>query len=187
MKNEAKKLTSTRWVFFAFRPPARRRMQGAGAIKVLLLIPAALVLLLILAVAFFEGRKAYWDCRVREMCEKDGGVKVFETFVITRSQFVAWGGKVGIRGVPIPHESDKRTEIPVYRRTMDETLRTGSPTVRRDITEFVRRSDGKLLGRYVYYARRGGDFPTWAHESSFGCPKPGFVTEQIILIERGSK
>lgn len=160
-----------------------RSMRGAGMVKLLLIIPGMLVLLALLAVGFFDGRKAYWDYQVQEMCKKDGGVKVFESFAITHPQFLAWGGREGIRGVPIPHESDKRTDVPVFRRTTDEVLRAGSPEVRRDVTELVRKSDGKVLGRYVYYGRRGGDFPTWAHESSFGCQMPVSVTEQIILIE----
>ena len=80
-----------------------RRMRGASTVKLLVLIPVALVLLLLLVVGFFEGRKAYWDSQVREMCEKDGGVKVFETFPITRSQYFAWGGQDGTRGIPVPH------------------------------------------------------------------------------------
>lgn len=164
-----------------------RRMCGASAVKLLVLIPVVVVLLLILVVGFFEGRKAYWDSKVREMCAKDGGVKVFETFPINRSQYLSWGGQEGIRGIPVPHESDKRTDVPVFRRTTDEVLRTGSPTIRRDVTDFIRRTDGKVLGRYVYYARRGGDFPTWAHESSFGCLQPESVTEQIIQIDWGTR
>ncbi|MDT3735112.1 MAG: hypothetical protein ROZ00_02690 [Denitratisoma sp.] len=164
-----------------------RRMQGVGLVKLLLIIPGAFVLLLLLAVGFFEGRKAYWDYRVKQMCEKDGGLKVFEPITISHSQFLAWGGQEGIRGVPIPHESENRSDILVFRRTADETLRSGSPEVRRDTTEFVRRSDRKVLGKYVYFARRGGDFPTIAHESSFGCKVTGPVTEQVILIEREAK
>ena len=164
-----------------------RRMRGTSVVKLLVLIPIALVLLLVLVVGFFEGRKAYWDYQVREMCAKDGGVKVFETYPINRSQYLAWGGQDGIRGIPVPHESASRSDVPVFRRTIDEVLRAGNPTVRRDVTDFIRRGDGKVLGRYTYYARRGGDFPTFAHESSFGCLQPESVTEQIIMIDRGTK
>ncbi|MCK6385947.1 MAG: hypothetical protein L6Q52_16645 [Rhodocyclaceae bacterium] len=162
-------------------------MRGAGLVKALLLIPATLAVLLLLAVGFFEGRKAYWDYRVKGMCEKDGGIKVFESIAITHSQFLAWGGQDGIRGVPIPHESEKRTDIPVFRRTDDQVIHPGGPEVRRDMTEFVRRSDGKVLGKYVHYARRGGDFPNFAHESSFGCQVTSVISEKFILVEGGAK
>ena len=60
------------------------RMRGVSVLKMLLFIPLALVLMLILAVAFFEGRKAYWDYRVREMCAKDGGGKLSQHVTISR-------------------------------------------------------------------------------------------------------
>jgi len=100
-------------------------MRGAGLTKTLLLIPAVLVLLLLLAVAFFEGRKAYWDYQVRGMCEKDGGVSIYEKVAVTRSQFQKWGGVGGVLGIPI--QSDQRVDIPFFRQTKDETLRSGSP------------------------------------------------------------
>lgn len=53
--------------------PSFHRMRGVSVLKILLFIPLTLVLILLLALAFFEGRKAYWDYRVREMCAKDGG------------------------------------------------------------------------------------------------------------------
>lgn len=156
------------------------RQRGASVIKALVLIPVALILLLVLVFAFYEGRKAYWDYRVREMCERDGGVTVYENVVIDFEQFKAWGGIGGALG--IPHESTKRLDIPFYRRTRDDVLHDRNPRVMRLETEFIRRRDEKLLGKAVYYYRRGGDFPSWAHESSFGCDKPDVPIEKIIFV-----
>jgi len=39
------------------------------------MIPVLIIVVLILAKGFFEGRKAYWDHKVRQMCEIDGGNK----------------------------------------------------------------------------------------------------------------
>lgn len=157
-----------------------RRMRGASTVKLLVLIPVALVLLLILGIGFYEGRKAYWDYRVREMCAKDGGYATYEKVSISRAQFLAWGGVGDVLG--LPNESDNRNDIPYFRRTKDETLRKGNPQLIRLETGFVRRSDEKLMGKSVHYFRRGGDFPSWAHDSSFGCPVPAVPIEKTIFI-----
>jgi hypothetical protein len=49
-------------------------------------------------------------------------------------------------------------------------------------TEYIRRRDEKTLGKSIYYFRRGGDFPSWAHESSFGCDKSDVPIEKIIFV-----
>ncbi len=144
-------------------------------LDVLVLVPA-------LIVVFFVGRKAYWDYRVSEMCARDGGTVVIEPVTISQSEFLAWGGQVGVRGVPIPHEDDHRVDIPIFRRTTDTIIHDWNPTVSRYLTEFVRRSDGKILGSYTYYSRRGGDLPSWAHESSFGCAHPDLPSESVIVV-----
>jgi hypothetical protein len=156
------------------------RMRGASLVKLLLLIFAALVLLITATFVFFEGRKAYWDHQVREMCERDGGSTTYEKVNISRAQFQAWGGVGDVLG--LPSESDNRKDIPFFRRSRDEALRTGNPQLMRLETDFVRRSDEKLLGKSVHYFRRGGDFPSWAHESSFGCPVPTLPIEKTIFI-----
>jgi hypothetical protein len=169
------------------RTPSCRGQRGAGTLKGVFILIAAVILVPLLILGFYEGRKAYWDAKVREMCAEDGGVAVYEPLFISHSQFIAWGGQDGVHGVPIPNKSDDRNDIPVFRRTTEETINAENPTVRRDVTEFVRRSDGKVLGRYVYYARRGGDFPSWAHESSFGCVQPATVSDQIVILDRRQK
>ena len=161
-----------------------RSRQGAASVKGIVVVVVVLILVPLLVVGFYEGRKAYWDEQVREMCAKDGGVRVYEPFKISHSQFLAWGGLDGVHGVPIPNEADRRYDIPIFRRTSEEVIRIENPRVRRDTTEFVRRDDNKVIGRYVYYARRGGDFPSWAHESSFGCSQPSLVTDQVVIVER---
>ncbi len=160
--------------------------QGNSVIKLLVYIPAILLLLIILIVVFYEGRKAYWDYKVEEMCKKDGGLKLYESVAIDRTQFTKWGGRNGILGVP--HESDNRLDVPFFRRTEEVVLRDWNPRVRRDETYYIRRQDGKSLGRYVYYSRVGGDLPSWAHSSSFGCEKPKVIVERkIFKIKEESK
>jgi hypothetical protein len=79
-------------------------------------------------------------------------------------------------------------ESPVSTETTITYIRRGSPEVRRDEEVFKRRSDNKILARYVYYARVGGDFPSWAHQSSKGCaPIPGGVSKRVFSVEGDAK
>lgn len=159
---------------------SRQWMGGAISVRALVFIPAVFLVLLAATFVFFEGRKAYWDYRVRGMCEKDGGNTTYEKVNISRAQFQTWGGVNDVLG--LPNESDNRKDIPFFRRSRDEILRKGNPQLIRLETDFVRRSDEKLMGKSVHYFRRGGDFPSWAHESSFGCPVPALPVEKTIFV-----
>lgn len=145
------------------RVPAIRRMCGASAIKMLLLIPAALVLLLVLAFAFFEGRKAYWDYRVREMCVKDGGVKVYERVTLPQR----YVNRDGI--IRIPFEPHATLNDEYFIRTIRTPIVDGYLSVGRHQTQLVRATDKRLLAEVVSYGRGGGDFPTFAHPSYVSC------------------
>src|SRR4051812_37644081 len=48
---------------------------------------------------WFPGRQHYWDAKVREMCEKDGGVRIFEKLRLSKAdvQLLTQGdGKIGV-------------------------------------------------------------------------------------------
>ena len=62
----------------------QKAQQGFGLVKVLISIPLVLIGLVILAFAYTELNKAYWDYRVKELCEKEGRVTVFETVELTK-------------------------------------------------------------------------------------------------------
>jgi hypothetical protein len=70
------------------KPLARRNARRKSGQEHLADV-AALVVLLLLAVGFFEGRKAYWDYQVRGMCEKDGGARIHEHELITHQEALA--------------------------------------------------------------------------------------------------
>jgi len=150
-------------------------MQGIGLVKMLLIVPGVLVLLLLLAIGFFEGRKAYWDYRVKEMCEKDGGTKVFERVSIP-STYLDKDGNIRIPAKPSTpdkplHFEAKPTDL-FYYETIDEPIMSGYLAVGKHTFNVVRASDRKILATMIVYSRSGGDFPTFAHSSSFSCPDP---------------
>ena len=131
--------------------------------------------ILLAAVFLLTGcEKARLDQQVKELCAKDGGIKVYETVKLPAERF------------------DQRGMINNYRPTQGENAlgpeyifksettyyRKGNPEMWRDHHRIFRRLDGKLLSESVRYSRRGGDLPGPWHPSSFACPK------EIGLIEK---
>ena len=165
----------------------KRRCGGFGVLGWIALVPAVIALLILLVFGFYEGRKAYWDSKVREMCEKDGGVTVFEHVTISEEEYERLRGIQG--GLPIPFADDtKNKEYPYFRDTNQSRIREWNPEVARLEMSIKRRSDGKILARSVHYWRRGGDIPTGIfHDSSFGCPEQSVLSREIFRISGGSK
>jgi len=133
--------------------------------------------------AFWEvaGKKMYWDAKVREMCAKDGGIKVYETVELPPEMFNQWGQINFYR--PIDDENALGPKYMV--KDEDRFLRPENekPAIIRHHFLVLRRSDGKLLGERVAYVRRGGDIPGPWHPSSFSCPdyREGGLLEKLFL------
>ena len=127
--------------------------------------------LIALGVAYCEINKAYWDHKVKELCEKDGGVSVFEKVEISRKDHP---NLINDQGVLIIKTKDNaNSEDPYYILYKDNiVLNKENPYVWRSEYAIVRKSDGKELGVQTMYSRRGGDIPTGiSHESHFSCNK----------------
>jgi hypothetical protein len=169
------------------RGASRNKSRGFGVLGWLLAIPLAIVVLIFLVIGVYEGRKAYWDSKVREMCEKDGGVTVFESVSITDEEYKHLGGLKD--GLPLPWADDaKKKNYPYFREIKEARLHDFNPEVVRRETLVKRRSDGSVLGKSVYYSRRGGDVPTGLfHDSSFGCPSQNGMSKKIFKIEGAPK
>ena len=111
-------------------------------------------------------RKAYWDHQVKELCEKDAGVTVYE--------------KVGMR----KEEYDKFRLLELDKNDPSQKYYTVSKItylkkdnglegmlVRKYQEEAIRKSDGKVLGEAIAYSRVGGDSVifSWEHPSVYSC------------------
>jgi hypothetical protein len=148
--------------------------------KVFATLFLAPVVIVVAGIGGCEARKAYYDWQVRKLCDRDGGVVVYERMEMSKADYLRFSRDVG-SGEKF---SPLAVESPVSTETTTTYIRRGSPEVRRDEEVFMRRSDNKILARYVYYARVGGDFPSWAHPSSKGCaPIPGGVSKRVFSIE----
>jgi len=126
--------------------------------------------------------KSDFDAEVRRLCASDGGVTVYESSQLP-PQYV---GKHG--NYDLPFERYAGRNDPYFLRHSTVPLKEGNPSLSRLVTAVVRRSDGKVLGRFVAYMRRGGDLPSPIHESSFMCPDHSELLVRVFGdVERSIK
>jgi hypothetical protein len=170
-----------------------RRLENGDARKSVVskLVVAVLVATLLGCIGYVPGRQTYWDARVQEMCAKDGGVTIYERVRISKGDLdrrilpITKDGKIGVAPEQLAHPS-----APVYARNKTAVLREGNPGVWRSEWEIVRRSDGKVVARWVAYSRSGGDIPSPAHDSRVTCPELSRISSdlhQLFIVEEHSK
>jgi len=122
------------------------------------------------------GEQRQFDQQVGELCAKDGGVKVYATVRLPTDRFDKYGG------IRIPLKRDAKTSDDYYYESSMTYLKTGNPEMWKLHFKVYRRSDNKLLGESISYARRGGDLPGPWHESSFGCPNGADISDLNKLV-----
>lgn len=115
-----------------------------------------------------NGVKAYYDRQVRQLCAKDGGVRVYEAVRLSTEEF----DELRRVNFVLPDKSQAKQTDEYYYETDRYYYRQRNPEVSRSQHRIVRRSDGKVLGELVRYGRGGGDLPGPWHGSSFMCPDP---------------
>ena len=129
-----------------------------------------------------EGEKWQADRQVRELCAKDGGVRVYETVRLPPEEFNRWGQ------VRIPSKKNAGPEDAHFYEASTTYLKHGNPEIWQSKYKVYRQADNKLLGESLGYARRGGDLPGPWHESSFACPVSTDITDlnrQIFIKNSG--
>ena len=169
----------------------RKQEQGKiviGMIGVIILIPIVLIVAAIGWYVYYEARKAYWDHQVKQMCEKDGGVHILERVNISKSDIDLLGRNNGKISVPI--KSLAPPNAPVYSESTTRYLRKSDPEIWRREEVIKRRADQTIVALWVFYSRVGGDFPTFANPSYFGCPELNRITsdlEHLFIVEGNTK
>ena len=136
-------------------------------------------LTILLAAAFLLAgcEKARLDQQVKELCVKDGGIKVYETVKLPADRFDQWG-------MVKPYDPTQKENAlgPDYIvKWTVQHYRDGEPSMRRDHFQVIRQSDLKLLGEAISYSRRGGDIPGPWHPSSLRCPDQA---DDVMLIKQ---
>ena len=145
-----------------------------------------------------EGEKWLLDRQVRELCAKDGGVRVYETVKLPAAAFDEWGmPKMYHESVEnkAAYRHDDRQTVTEFSLGKEHVLkrdtqyyRRGNPDLFRMHTQVFRRYDKKILGESVFYKRGGGDLPGPWHGSSFMCPELGAnvdVLRRVFVMEKG--
>ena len=145
---------------------------------------------------YLPGRQTYWDYKITSLCENDGGFTVLKPIHISKAAIErgvlprTWpSGQIG-KGEPTIGFAPKplaHPEAPVYSvEESENVLREWNPRVTRRQAA-VQRPSGEVVARYVMYGRGGGDFPSFAHPSSFTCPDihPMFqrFSEKLFVVE----
>ena len=120
------------------------------------------------AIAGCVREKDRLDEEVRQLCAKDGGIKVYEQVKLPVDRFNKYNF------INFYHPTSKEPLGPEYIfESKTDYYRKGNPEMWRNYYRVIRRSDGKVLGESATYSRRGGDLPGPWHDSSFGCPEHG--------------
>jgi hypothetical protein len=147
-------------------------------------VGSALLIVLAGCAGYEPGRQAYWDARVREMCNKDGGVRVFEQIHISKAEIDLLGRVDGKIAVPAKRLAHPKSTI--FAENKITHIRASNPAVWRSEWAVVRREDRVVVAQWVSYVRVGGDPPTYAHPSTFICPNPGEITsdlQELFVVE----
>ena len=140
---------------------------------------ASLVLFLGLFWLLGGGQRGLVDRQVRELCAKDGGIKVYETVKLPADKFNQWGQPNFFR----PTQGENALGPDYIYKSDDHFYRQGAPTMIRYRHQVIRRSDLKLLGETISYGRGGGDLlGPWA-ASGFHCP-PTAESSEIALFKK---
>jgi hypothetical protein len=167
----------------------RRQMTALKNGKTFVKVAAAIALSSSLAgcMGWVPGRKAYWDDRIKELCEKEGHVEILEKVILTKTQAEQMPRTNG--QIALLMKSRQTVDQPVYAEVVStRNLRESNPRVWRDEMVAVRSSDKKVVARWVEYARTGGDLATGLfHDSSFGCPDPvqRLAELQLLFVIQG--
>jgi hypothetical protein len=123
--------------------------------------------------------KVQLDNQVRELCAKDGGIKVYETVKVPPEKFDSYG-RLAFWD---PTLGENALGIEYILKEERKYYRQGDPEMERTHYEIWRRGDKKKLSEATIYSRRGGDIPGPWHPSSFSCPEPkdfGYIEKTFI-------
>jgi len=124
------------------------------------------------------GQKLWLNHQVRELCAKDGGVKVYETVTLPPEKFNQWGQPNFFD--PTQGENALGSEYIFKRESPD--FQNRNSTVFRYHYVVIRRLDQKILGETTSYGRSGGDLPGPWYGSSFHCPDSNKAGEMALFM-----
>ena len=139
-------------------------------------IVLAMLVLIGIGVTSCEVNKAYWDRQVRELCELDGGVVVYERVEQSDEE----NGRNEERFLQVPFEWES-SKSPYFMVSREREVLNKYPLVWRDEVDLVQRKDNSIVAQKTSYVRRGGDFPTgFTATSHFSCSEVESINLDLI-------
>lgn len=146
----------------------------------LVLLPAAIVVFFLLLWAGFEARKAYWDHKVIEMCEKEAGIKIFKTVHLdpeTYDSMLDDQKRIRLQYDKLAKPGDRFA----YSMGQQYIVR-GHLQIVKYTERVIERAEGTVLAEQTSFARQGGDFLPLDNPTSFQCPRqPNNLYEQALI------
>ena len=117
------------------------------------------------------------DMQVKELCAKDGGVKVYETVTLPPEMFNQWGQ---VKFYKPTQKEDALGKEYIF-KVNSHYYKKGYLSLRRYHVQILRRKSKKLLGESISYDRGGGDpIGPWG-ASSFSCPN---LAGEVPLLKK---
>jgi hypothetical protein len=173
------------WVllpFLLFRA-ARWLYRRAGSPVGKSLVVAATVGLFSWFLWIAVGENMWLDHQMKELCDKDGGVKVYETVTLPADKYNQYASRNWI----LPDKSRAKPTDEYYYEDEEQYYREGNPRMARELTRIIQRSDGKVLGENISYVRGGGGLYGPWHDSSFRCPSPTKTIFETAIFAKGAE
>jgi hypothetical protein len=126
------------------------------------------------------------DRLVDELCSKDGGIRVYEQVTLPKERFNNLGQP------QIPDKDSAKSTDEYFSTWVGNDIRGlrnkgpyGALVIFRGESTYFRKSDKKILGQIVTYARRGGDpIGPW-HPSHYSCPNHTNLLNKIFVKSAG--
>jgi len=128
-------------------------------------VKKSLILMAIAMTSLISGcEQERVDAQMQELCNKDGGMKIYEKVVLPKEEFTVYGDVKFFRAY--------NTSGGGYRFvSLQERLRTSKPTLTKKTYKVIREADNKVLGIYVSYQRIGGAImPRLGPDPAKQCP-----------------
>ena len=138
-----------------------------------------IVLCLLALTACATPSQVYWDAKVKDLCEKDGGITVYKKVEISRKDHPEW--EYAANGeLKVPLEQYCENTCDFYISKTEQVYLSRNPEVWRSSSKLIRAEDKVVIAQSVNYARIGGDLVTVDHPSGYSCVEVGSFRSQSL-------
>lgn len=167
------------------KPSKFQSTTGKVNFSYLLAIPVIIVMGIVSIYIFHEARKAYWDSKITKMCDQDGGINIYDKFLVDDATYESLKNKFGKIDIPLKG-SDRSVGSVLIHTFENKIIKSGNPLVRRSQYSIIRVSDNVVIATKIQYSRVDGDLIS-LHPSSFSCPKIKESLFESVIVRKEMK